>query len=145
MSAMCPEPPRTPSGFALPTAIFLMVVLAALGAFLVSVAGSSASSSAIDVLGARAYQAARAGIEWGVYRSLRDDACALNGALSFPAGTPLADFTVDVDCTRVTANELGDTLTIDQITATACNAALCGPAVPGANYVERQLTVTVEQ
>lgn len=122
-----------------------MVVLAALGAFLVSVAGSSASTSSLDVLGARAYQAARAGIEWGVYGSLRDNRCDNDVAVTLPAGTPLSDFTVVVDCNRFADNELGDTPTIDQITATACNAAACGPAVPGVNYVERQLTVTVEQ
>lgn len=123
-----------------------MVVLAALGAFLVSVAGSSASTSSLDVLGARAYQAARAGIEWGVYGSLRDNRCDNDVAVTLPAGTPLSDFTVVVDCDRFAAdNELGDVPTIDRITATACNAAACGPATPGVHYVERQLTVTVEQ
>jgi len=51
------------SGFLLVTAIFLLVVLAALGAFILTISGTQQTSSALDVQGARAYQAARAGIE----------------------------------------------------------------------------------
>ena len=52
------------SGFLLVTAIFLLVILAALGAFILTISGTQQTSSALDVQGARAYQAARAGIEW---------------------------------------------------------------------------------
>lgn len=55
-------------GFALVSAIFILVVLAALGAFIVNISTSQHIGSALDVQGVRAYHAARAGIEWGLYK-----------------------------------------------------------------------------
>ena len=49
-------------GFSIVTAIFLVVVLALLGAFIVSVTGLQQTSTQLDVQGVRAYQAARAGV-----------------------------------------------------------------------------------
>lgn len=51
-------------GFSLVSAIFLLVVLAALGAAMVTFSTAQNQTLAMDVLGARAYQAANAGIEW---------------------------------------------------------------------------------
>ena len=62
--------PRTESGFVLPTAIFLLVILAALGGYMVSLSRTSHLSSALDIQGARAYQAARAGIEWAAWQAV---------------------------------------------------------------------------
>lgn len=59
-------------GFAIVSAIFILVVLAALGAFIVNISTSQQIGSALDVQGVRAYQAAHAGIEWGLYRVTRD-------------------------------------------------------------------------
>jgi len=55
-------------GFAILSAIFILVVLAALGAFILNVSTNQQIGSALDVQGVRAYQAARAGIEWGLYQ-----------------------------------------------------------------------------
>lgn len=59
-------------GFTIVSAIFILVVLAALGAFIVNVSTNQQIGSALDVQGVRAYQAARAGIEWGIYKVTRD-------------------------------------------------------------------------
>ena len=67
---MCPESVKRHSGFSLVTAIFLLVILASLGAFIVTISGVQQTSSALDMQGSRAYQAARAGIEWGTYQVL---------------------------------------------------------------------------
>src|SRR3989442_6606212 len=66
------------TGFSIIAAIFLLVVLAVLGAFIVSVTGMQQSSGQLDVLGVRAYQSARAGMEWGAYQVL-DPYNTLNG------------------------------------------------------------------
>ena len=153
MSAMCRNrlaPYRgcgRRSGFALPTAIFLMVILAALGVFIARISLIQTSSSALDALGAGAYQAARAGVEWGAYDSLRNANCAASTSLAF-AGTALAPFTVTVTCASTAIDELGVTGAIDQITSTACNEPAAGPICPNpsptsANYAERRITVTV--
>jgi MSHA biogenesis protein MshP len=136
---------RKAKGFALASAIFLIVVLAALGAFLVNMRATQDSSVALDTLGQRAYDAARAGIEWGAYQSLRNNACVA-GPIAFNlAGGALAGHTVNVSCARTAHNEGGIAINMDTITATACNQAPCpnaGP-VPPVNYAERQLTVTL--
>ena len=55
-------------GFAIVSAIFILVVLGALGAFIVNVSTNQQIGSALDIQGVRAYQAARAGVEWGIYQ-----------------------------------------------------------------------------
>jgi MSHA biogenesis protein MshP len=53
-------------GFAAVAAIFLVVILAALGGFMVSFSNTQQLTSAQDIQGTRAYWAARAGLEWAV-------------------------------------------------------------------------------
>ena len=132
-------------GFAIVSAIFILVVLAALGAFILNISSSQQIGSALDVQGVRAYQAARAGIEWGLYRQLQNGSCAATTSF-VPAGATLAGFTVTVECTA-TADPGGfGGPTIYSIAATACsqpNAGACpNVANPGPLYIERRLTVT---
>ncbi|OIR07180.1 hypothetical protein GALL_107690 [mine drainage metagenome] len=132
------------AGFALVAAIFLLVVLAALGAFIVSVSTSQQIGSALDVQGERAYQAARSGIEWGVYQQTRNGSCASTTSFAFPAAaTTLATFTVTVKCSAYPDASGGPT--VYQIIATACNqpaAGSCPNSSPGLAYVERQMQVS---
>lgn len=116
MCPMCPDtrpPIRTQRGFALASAIFLLVVLAALGAAMLTFSSAQHAGSAMDVQGTRAYQAARAGIEWGAYRALRNSSCA--GSTTVALAADLADFNLVVECA---ATAYG-TLTAYQIIATA--------------------------
>ncbi len=132
-------------GASLIAAIFLLVVIGALIAYLVTLSGLQQTSSALDVQGARAYQAARAGIEWGVYRALRDSAC---NSASFTPAADLAEFTVTVQCTATAYTEVDATpKTIYSITSTACNRPAAGvcPGTVGTNYVERQLQAIVDK
>ena len=91
--------PRTESGFVLPTAIFLLVILAALGGYMVSLSRTSHISSALDIQGARAYLAARAGIEWAAWQLLQNPtpSCVAVAPPLVLAGT-LAAFSVEVSC-----------------------------------------------
>lgn len=130
-------------GFAIFTAIFILVVLAALGAFILNISASQQIGSALDVQGVRAYQAARAGIEWGLYRQLQDGSCA--AATNFvPAAATLTDFTVSVTC--VATPDANGGPTIHTLTVTACsqpNGGVCPNTVdPGALYIERRLAAT---
>jgi MSHA biogenesis protein MshP len=134
---------KTVRGFALFTAIFILVVLAALGAFILNISSSQQIGSALDVQGVRAYQAARAGIEWGLYRQLQAGSCVAATNFVPPAAT-LSSFTVSVVCVP-TADASGGPA-IYTLTSTACsqpNAGVCPNTVnPGALYIERRLTVT---
>ncbi len=99
---------RRSAGVGLITAIFLLVVLTGLGVAMVTVFSSQQASSALDVQGARAYQAARAGIEWGLFQKLRNNSCAATpSSFAMPAGTTLSGFVVTVSCTRTPAAQAG--------------------------------------
>ncbi|MDB5807975.1 MAG: agglutinin biosis protein MshP [Betaproteobacteria bacterium] len=128
-------------GFTLVTAVFLITILMLLSAYMISFRVYQEAGTSLDTLGTRAYAAARSGAEWGAFNSLRNNACAASTPVT-PANT-LSGFTVTVTCLRNTFNEAGATVNMDTIVATACNNALCPPASPDANYVERQITILV--
>lgn len=128
-------------GSALVVAIFLLVVLAALGVAVVGVSNTQHTASALDVAGVRAYQAARAGAEWGIYRQRIDGSCGGSTSFAMPAGTSLASFTVTVNCTPVTVSGIHRF----RVIATACNQPAGGncPNAAAANldYVQRVIDV----
>jgi MSHA biogenesis protein MshP len=70
---MCPERPPAPRqrGFSIVAAIFLLLVLALLGAVVVSVIGIQQASSQLDLLGVRAYHRGRARCSTRTTRSTR--------------------------------------------------------------------------
>jgi len=135
-------------GFSIITAIFLIVVLAALGAFAVSMFRVQQTSAALDELGSRAYQAAQAGIEWGAWQVLRGPGtcAAATGNLALPGS--LSGFTATVTCASTSHTEAGNPVTIYLLTATACNqpaAGACPNPTPGPDYVERQVQGAMER
>jgi MSHA biogenesis protein MshP len=95
------------AGAGLVTAIFLLVVLAGLAVALVTIFSTQRQSSSLDEQGARAYQAARAGIEWALFQRSLDPANYCVGdapvvrSFALPPATPLAGFVVTVSCTRI--------------------------------------------
>ena len=133
-------------GVGLVAALFLLVVIGGLIAFLLRLSGLQHSTAALDLQGARAFQSARAGIEWGVYRALQDSSCAASE--SFGLAGDLSDFTVTVQCIDTPYTEVDATVKhVYSIVATACNRPAAG-ACPGAGgqfYVERQLQALVDR
>lgn len=142
-------------GFTLVSALFIIVVLAALGAALAKISVRQHMGSAAEIDAARAYQSARAGLEWAVYQVQRvpappaaAPACFATSSFA-PAG--LAGYTVTVSCTRTPASgSLSDgatSLVFYQLVANACNAPSGGACptsgTPASTYVERQLSWTV--
>ncbi len=108
------------NGFALPSAIFLIVILALLAAFMVRISVGQQASSALDVQGVRAYHAAKAGLDIALYQILDPANTTVNAAWgaspTVAAGFPnlpacstdvvnatIGDFTVNVNCTASTA------------------------------------------
>jgi MSHA biogenesis protein MshP len=86
---------KNQQGFTLVQAIFILVVLALLGTAMMRLSGIQSSTSVFALQGARAYQAARSGIEWGARRA-RDGECA--PSTTFPL-VGLEGFNVEVVCT----------------------------------------------
>ena len=138
---------RLQRGFTAISAIVILVVLVALGAFIVNVSTNQQLGSALDVQGVRAYEAARAGIEWGLYQQLRNGNCA--AATSFvPPAPSLSPYTVTVNCVA-TPGTNGGPVTYS-VVSTACNQpaglpGACPNPVPGQRYVERRLDVSFNQ
>ncbi len=127
-------------GFAIVAAIFLLVVLALLGAMIVALSTTQQIGQARDLLGTRAYFAARAGIEWSVYQALRNSSCAASSTLPALAGSAQG-FTVAVTCAASGPfDEGGTSVTVYQLTSTATRGT------PGAvDYVDRQLQAVVSK
>jgi len=132
----------------------LLVVLASLGAVMMTFFTAQQQSSALDVMGARAYQASRAGIEWGAYQVLPNSAVAggfaehcrpptgaASQVISTLAGT-LSPFTVTVSCMATAHSEAAATVTIYQVSSVAATQGL---AAGNPDYVERQMSVTIAQ
>lgn len=139
-------------GFSIVSAIFLLVVLSALGAFMVTFSSVQHTTSAQDVQGARAYQAARAGVEWGAYQILQNNpagfAAACRTAAALPPmptlGGTLSAFAVNVNCTATSYTEGAHTaanpLWMYRVTSTASTGNL-----GETHYVEREIQVTIEK
>jgi len=126
-------------GFSLVSAIFLLVVVAALGAFALTISTTQQQSQALDVMGSRAYQAARAGIEWAAFNVANGPvpwgACAPGANVA--VGGDLSAFTVTVNCAAASHVEGGSTIWIYDVSAVA---ATTGAAPGSLNYVERELS-----
>lgn len=141
-------------GFALITALFLLVVLAGFAVAASGFAARAAQANAQTVQGLRALAAARAGLEWAGHQ-LRDPnntlapgttprACFPNqSALPLPAA--MGSFTVAVTCLRSPADptqfhdEGGRRVAIYLLTATASHGT-----AGEAEYVERKLEARIE-
>lgn len=147
------SPLRRARGFSIVSAIFLLVTLTALGVAMLRISTVQHQTMAQDIQGSRAYHAARAGIEWGLYQLLAVGpagmACATiaAGPDQFVAGTAtalggaLAGFTVNVACVADGPyTEAGVATSIYTLTSTASNGGPSGTS----SYVERQIQVTLE-
>ena len=149
-AAIAPQSGRRQSGFVLVLAVFMLVMLASISAYLLTISNLQVQTAAQDELGARAYQSARTGIEWGTYQVLRAPAQAFATACSAGSSTQtialagqLAGFSVAVACQAGAAQTEGaNTFRAYSITATSCNQASC-PGTAGATYVERQLKISL--
>ncbi len=130
------------TGFSLITAIFLLVVIAALGTFAVTMSTTQHQSQTMDVMGARGYQAALAGVEWAAFQVASSPASAVSAApcaTVFPLNTlsgDLASFTVTVNCSATSAVEGGSTTWAYSVSAVAQTAGAAGDV----NYVEQVAT-----
>ena len=139
MSTTNPDATHRQRGFSIVAAIFILVVLAALAGFIVAVTTTQNLSFAQDVQGARAYQAARAGIDYAATRYVASPTSANCGAYSVSlAGTPLAEFSV-----AITSSAVGSGPGYAFCTFTS-RASTTGIAVGSPAYVEREIRAVIQ-
>ncbi len=149
---------RRARGFALVLAVFLIVTLATIGAYMLLVSNVQVETGVMDEQSARAYQAARAGLDWGAYQALQNAGGAfattncVAGAGGAAQDIPLPSLSpdpVNIFRARVTCQvfgpetEGGTPVRTYRITSTGCNQADCSAAPAGPTSVNRQLQLTV--
>jgi MSHA biogenesis protein MshP len=146
-------PRRGQAGLGSIAVLVVLVVLAALAAAIVRIGGTAHATLAQDTWSARAWQAARAGTEWGVYQALKGgwSTCSNQSqTLDLRADTGMR---VSVSCNSQVYNEgesspgVAQSVRVFTLDAVACNSSVCpddAMAVqPG--YVERRRQVQVTQ
>tara|TARA_B100000795_G_scaffold140096_1_gene104869 strand:+ start:97 stop:582 length:486 start_codon:yes stop_codon:yes gene_type:complete len=155
----------TMRGFVSIVALFLLVVMAALGGFMLTFSNTHQLTSAQDFKGSQAYWAARAGLEWGMGNVIRQPSktadCsyfteALPGSgedftreLTGPDEVFTQEltgfdggFTVDVACIQSVYTEGVIEKKIFSLTSVASNV----PATPGnVGFIERSVSASIEK
>ena len=133
------KPPTTGQrGVALVNAIFLIVALAALGAYMVSISGVQQATVNQALINARTLIAARAGLDWGIHRAIAPPTAGTGECSSSATfgltGNGLENIQVTVECTP---NTYG-LVSIYQIVSTARNSS-----TNSLDYAERKLEATL--
>jgi len=124
-------------GFTLITAIFLLVAVAALVVFMTNIRVAQQTTLVYGVQGARAMQAARSGIEWGIHDAIVNSGCA--ASTTFTIASPALDnFSVEVQCGATTHTEGVSAITTYQLTAIASDGVF-----GSLDYVQRRIQATV--
>ena len=119
------------AGFTLVQAIFIVVVLSLLGVAMMRLIGVQSSTSIFALQGARAYQAARSGLEWGAAQASVGSSC--NGTIA------VESFSVAVSCSsqQFTEGPIGP-YAVYRISATATYGSYGSP-----DYVSRRAEMKV--
>ncbi|MDI1361652.1 hypothetical protein [Methylotenera sp.] len=135
--------PIKQQGFLLPAAIFILVILAALGAYALNITSVQQNTSLQDTQGTRAYQAARAGVEWAAYQVLNPGSTALVNCPASPTALNIDNFVVSVRCARSAdffEQGTDHTIAMYDISSTASFGA-----VGTINFIQRQIQLTVSK
>jgi MSHA biogenesis protein MshP len=126
---------RAAAGFSMVTAIFLLVIMAALGVFMLTLSGAHQATPQQSLLAARVYFGARAGLDWGIQQAIAAANCPASPGITFAlTGSGLSEVNATVSCTS-TAHTEG---TVYRITSTAVHGTF------GAlDYAQRRMEATV--
>lgn len=125
---------QSASGFALPTAIFLLVVMAALGVFMVTLSGTHQATPRQSLLAARVYFGSKAGLEWGIHQAIAAGSCA--GGTPALTGAGFTGVSLTVACTEGGLTHTGGN--VYRITSTAVHGAF-----GDLDYAQRRMEATV--
>ncbi len=137
------------SGFSLVVAIFLLVAVAGLIAYMVNLTAVQHSTLALSVQGARAMQAARSGLDYAVFQvNQPGGTCGdVAASIGFPASAPeLEPFTVQLTCNSTNHSEDpvgGSSFDVFELTATAVAGNYIRAGFANPDYVSRQIRATV--
>ena len=125
------------NGFGLISAIFLLVVLSAAASVMLNMGGVQRTTVNLAIQGAHAFQAARSGVEWGVYQLATAGVCFAPTNVNLVEGG-LNGFSVNVTCSSSDHTEATTPATVYQIVAIAEQGAY-----GSLDYARRRLRVTI--
>lgn len=126
-------------GFGLVAAMFLMIVVTLIVIAMARLSTIQHGTNSLAIQQARAYQAARAGLEWGLSRAVNGGSCEM-GAPTL-TGSGLSEFSVAVQCAQNSYVGLdGSPIRILRFTVEAQN----GDPSARPDYAFRRLTAVVE-
>ena len=128
--------PTRNEGFTLIVAIFLLVVLASAGAFMLNISGVQRQTTTFSILGSRAYHATRSGLEWGVHQAVNNTTCPADTFTLTQAG--LNNLDVTVSCTSTDHDQAGTTTRVFRISSMADFGNLGDP-----EYISREMEANV--
>lgn len=127
--------PHKQRGFGLVAALFLIIVIAGAIAAMWRISVTQTATSNLSLQQARAYQAARAGLEWGIYQAIKSEDCNTEFA---PAG--MEDFWVEVTCPPpLVVEDEGEEVNFYSLNSTAQYSSPGNP-----DYTYRKLKAVVE-
>lgn len=128
-------------GFAIVSALFIVVALAALGAGMLHFSSLHHLTGAQDLQGSRALAAARAGSEWLVATIMAAEIDNQPQYACPPTSAPTTfeGFSLSVTCTHSTHDDEGNRVRVYEITSTAS----AGGAPGSLGYVEREIQTVV--
>jgi len=124
----------TSDGLKLIGTIFILVVLAALGGFMVKLSMVQSSSSALTLQSARAWFAAVSGLEWTTYQIRNSSACP-----TVPTSFTLEGFTINLSrCDTYPVTEGANSYTLYDVELTASFNSFGNP-----DFVSRTIRATI--
>lgn len=121
-------------GFGLVAAMFLIIVITGAIAAMWRISTTQTATSSLALQQARAYQAARAGLEWGIAKALSDKDCFLDTIFT-PEGF-VAELKVEVTC---------DLSEVEEITFYTLESKAEYSSAGSPDYTYRNITAVVEQ
>ncbi len=129
---------RMQQGFTLVMAIFILVVLSLISAYMVRLAAIQQIGSSYVIQNARAYLSAKSGIEWAIARISGGGGCADLIAASPMSFSDINGFTVSISCSNQNFSEGTDSLDFFRISVLSEFGNYAS-----ADYVSRKLEVTI--
>ncbi len=129
------RPESKQKGFGLVAAMFVIIIIAAVIATMARLAVTQNATNSLAMQQARAYQAARAGLEWGITRVVNGQSCASSFSLT--------GFSISVTCTATTPLTVAEENKVVQFYELVATAEFGAAGSP--DYAYRRLSVMVEK
>jgi MSHA biogenesis protein MshP len=135
-------------GFALPSAIFLLVILSLMAVGVFAINGYSQKSVVFDISDTKAYFAAKTGLEYGSYMASKMNSCSSTPQTVSLSGSYFVGFKTTYSCVQTTSDEAGVSQTYYTITSYGCNTTgtNCPEAVgrpSNEDYVEKSMVSVI--